>query len=766
MTHRDEIHGDVVYDPLAVALLDSPVFQRLGRVYQLGYGHLVYRGATHTRLSHSLGAYYTAGRLVAALRQNYGTKGLPPDGAVAPDEFLPAKRPAGLERTDPTLLDALSISPRGLDSLDARWTVLQHLVGWAGLLHDIGHVPMGHTLEDEFEGIYLKHDDVQSPRLTYLWFATPDGRESEVRRIFRRTELYPEAFRIIGIEQNQWEDVWAAVFLICMFKERIGGRGGTFLGSLDPAVPMAKVLSDCHDRVYGTLFFPYMADIVANTISADYLDYLRRDPRNLGLDVLRDDRVVSRFWVGRDRQATPQLRMALSLVDRRGKPRLDTCTGVVELVRQRYRFAEIVYYHKTKVAASAMLAKVFQLVEAPDEIPAFRDIPRLGEVPKVVDDLIGLRAARSKRFTPELQKSRQSFLPSALLDPEVGDESLPVMLMHRAWALFAEAVANEEHQAATSALEALSLLDLLVRRDLYKVAVTIDSRLYRDLEGQSQEAEGERSLDRFIRDLRKDAAARTTFEQQMIDVTRQWDPSAAEESQSTWPHHALLLYVPPRKSQAKGIETGALDAGRVITLGQHEAVERDVEQLNKKYRDLWRLIILVHPDHQYDAVSLSAAVDAFVANTFEGVDLRDPRVEHALMKACWFHYFPGRKRRAAEEYRAVLNAGGVFGADIDWLALDAAEKRLEVDGRRTDDEIAYFAVLDRRVASRLSTAGQSNATDLLRRYEPRHVLAQRLEEVISTLGSQVESREGIPEARQRAHLVLAALDVIAEELAF
>jgi hypothetical protein len=50
LTHRDQIHGDIRYDPLAVALLETSPLQRLGRIYQLGYGHLVYRGGTHTRL--------------------------------------------------------------------------------------------------------------------------------------------------------------------------------------------------------------------------------------------------------------------------------------------------------------------------------------------------------------------------------------------------------------------------------------------------------------------------------------------------------------------------------------------------------------------------------------------------------------------------------------------------------------------------------------------------------------------------------------------
>ncbi len=32
--HRDQIYGDVRYDPLAAALLDTQTLQRLGRIYQ------------------------------------------------------------------------------------------------------------------------------------------------------------------------------------------------------------------------------------------------------------------------------------------------------------------------------------------------------------------------------------------------------------------------------------------------------------------------------------------------------------------------------------------------------------------------------------------------------------------------------------------------------------------------------------------------------------------------------------------------------------
>src|SRR5216684_7247684 len=92
ITHRDQIHGDVRFDSLAIALLNTPALQRLGRVYQLGYAHLVYRGGTHTRLSHVLGASHVAGQLVDLLRQNYLEAEESPRGAVDPEQFLPPGR--------------------------------------------------------------------------------------------------------------------------------------------------------------------------------------------------------------------------------------------------------------------------------------------------------------------------------------------------------------------------------------------------------------------------------------------------------------------------------------------------------------------------------------------------------------------------------------------------------------------------------------------------------------------------------------------------
>jgi hypothetical protein len=46
----DPVHGDIFVNELERRIIDSPAFQRLRRIHQLGTTHLVYPGATHTRL--------------------------------------------------------------------------------------------------------------------------------------------------------------------------------------------------------------------------------------------------------------------------------------------------------------------------------------------------------------------------------------------------------------------------------------------------------------------------------------------------------------------------------------------------------------------------------------------------------------------------------------------------------------------------------------------------------------------------------------------
>ncbi|XP_039647662.1 deoxynucleoside triphosphate triphosphohydrolase SAMHD1-like [Perca fluviatilis] len=71
MDHKvfnDPIHGTVELHPLLIKIIDTPQFQRLRNIKQLGGAYFVYPGASHNRFEHSIGVGHLAGQLVEALR--------------------------------------------------------------------------------------------------------------------------------------------------------------------------------------------------------------------------------------------------------------------------------------------------------------------------------------------------------------------------------------------------------------------------------------------------------------------------------------------------------------------------------------------------------------------------------------------------------------------------------------------------------------------------------------------------------------------------
>jgi HD superfamily phosphohydrolase len=116
---RDPLWNNIRVDPTAERLLDTSVVQRLRYVRQLGLAHLVYPGATHSRFEHALGAYHLARRMLSRLAESGGLEG------VAADE--------------PAIIAA------------------------AALLHDVGHYPFSHALEEI--GV-PHHEEISRPLVT------------------------------------------------------------------------------------------------------------------------------------------------------------------------------------------------------------------------------------------------------------------------------------------------------------------------------------------------------------------------------------------------------------------------------------------------------------------------------------------------------------------------------------------------------------------------------------------------------------------------
>lgn len=77
---RDPLYGLIVFgggtdaharetDRIAWDLINTPEFQRLRRIRQLGFSEFVYPGATHSRFAHCVGAYQTARGIMEVIRR-------------------------------------------------------------------------------------------------------------------------------------------------------------------------------------------------------------------------------------------------------------------------------------------------------------------------------------------------------------------------------------------------------------------------------------------------------------------------------------------------------------------------------------------------------------------------------------------------------------------------------------------------------------------------------------------------------------------------
>ena len=105
---NDPIHTAIKLDKLSCRLMDTPQFQRLRHLKQLGTCSYVFPSAMHTRFEHSLGVAHLAERVVRELREHQDFLGI-------------------------TDVDILAVKI-------------------AGLCHDLGHGPFSHV----YDGVFIK----------------------------------------------------------------------------------------------------------------------------------------------------------------------------------------------------------------------------------------------------------------------------------------------------------------------------------------------------------------------------------------------------------------------------------------------------------------------------------------------------------------------------------------------------------------------------------------------------------------------------------
>ena len=250
---RDPVWGYIHVPPPLLALIDTEDFQRLRNISQLGFVHLVYPGARHSRFEHSLGVYHLA------------------------KQFL-----RRLLRSD---------SPPDLDDEDVRVFLA------ATLLHDIGHYPFSHTLE-ELKPFFISHEQ-RARRL----IEDPAG---QIARVLRH-ELDVDPERVANVIDYAASGV---------------------------QIPARDLL---------------LAGILSGTLDPDKIDYLLRDSMFCGVpfgESVNRDRLIAAIVYDRQRRRLAITSKGISAVE--------------SLVFTNYLMYRNVYWHHAVRSATAMFKRSVQ----------------------------------------------------------------------------------------------------------------------------------------------------------------------------------------------------------------------------------------------------------------------------------------------------------------------------------------------------------------------------------------------------------------------
>jgi HD superfamily phosphohydrolase len=585
--YQDPMYGAKVLTPLAVAIIDTPEFQRLGGLRQLGFSDLVYRGALHTRLQHSIGTYLLCRTILRRVVQNHERLELAHPGSYLSTRFRQLPRDSGV--------------PDSVTSHQAKWRGLCEVVSAAALLHDIGHVPFGHTLEDEFAGLYPRHDTLAGSRLHEMLF----NESSSLARIFSDVSQ-PWLQRLSNQELRQ------LIYVILSWKEDIDTQCG-FDGVLQRAMEESPENSSQKLRlqdlrtwhtafVEEKLFHPFMSDIVGNTICADLLDYLPRDRQHLGMEPRLHGRLQRYLTVRPGTLYVDEGLRASIMVTRKGHggQRRDVATAVLDIMRERYEMAERVYYHHKKASASSMLAKLVELVG------------------------------------PEGKPRDDSEIYPAPWDLSAGVPKVPHMVHLSDYELL--------DYLGTRTLK--TPLDQLLQRRLHVALRYCRTRMYRTL-------------------LVVDAALVDASSHPVPFVTDRLrgskeDPSSnqrirLEESLAAAAgvnNGEVIIYCPSPSMQSKVVDARLeIKEGRVLPLRlqtESFAFRGDLEVLQRYYEELWRAYIFVSPDVFADPPKCKAVVDAFCQHF-------DIPVEHAYRKVRTHDFMSTHTTVVKQAYHAVAN---------------------------------------------------------------------------------------------------------------
>lgn len=241
----------VIHDPLwgtnsfywpELALIDSPILQRLRYIHQTGLAYHVYPSARHSRFEHSLGAMTVASRIFDTLLQRYSGDIL----TIAAE--LPARENTASEE---------KVETRALATVQR----LKQELRLAALLHDTGHSLFSHASERIYSSIGLLQAGTE------------------------------ELYNLVAVEKGAGEVLSFCIAQTKAVAQLLDRARQKLTSDAETPTNWNFDLNNVALLIVGSAGHPrlkFLGDIISSGLDADKLDYLLRDASSAGLPLRYD----------------------------------------------------------------------------------------------------------------------------------------------------------------------------------------------------------------------------------------------------------------------------------------------------------------------------------------------------------------------------------------------------------------------------------------------------------------------------------------------